>query len=81
MYLKPLNRYFIRTCIKLEDQINYRKAAWLIGVRDFILIKEFYERDSETLIEFKKVYTDKKVHVIYSSYWVKGKTNFFYNIG
>ena len=54
LYLHPLEKYFIKTCIKLEEQIKHRKAAWLIGVRDFILTKEFYERDAENFIEFNR---------------------------
>ena len=27
LYLKPLNKYFNKTYIKLEDQIRHRKAA------------------------------------------------------
>ena len=64
LYLHPLEKYFIKTCIKLEEQIKHRKAAWLIGVRDFILTKEFYERDAETFIEFRKTYTDRKGNLL-----------------
>ena len=37
MYLNLLNKYFIHTCIKIEDQIKHRKAAWLVGVKDYII--------------------------------------------
>ena len=74
--MKPLNKYFNKTCIKLEDQIRHRKAARLIGARDFIISKEFYEQDSETLIEFRKAYTNKKGHIFYSTSWIKRKDRF-----
>ena len=51
LHLNPLEKYFNKTCIKLEDQIKPRKAAWLVGVCDFIITREFYERDSKTLIK------------------------------
>ena len=76
LYLKPLKKYFNKTCIKLEDQVKHRKAARLIEVRDFIITREFYERDSETLIELRKTYTDKKEHVFCSISWLKRKDRF-----
>ena len=76
MYLKLLNKYFIQTCIKLEDQIKHRKAAWLASVKDYIIQKEFYEQDAEILIEFRKTYTDKKGHDLYTNYWFKKKDRF-----
>ena len=80
MYLHPLEKYFIKTCIKLEEQIKHRKATWLIVVHDFILTKEFYERDAETFIEFQKTYTDRKGNFFHSTTWLKQKTGFPYNI-
>ena len=41
MYYNPLHKYFIRDCIKIEDQIKSRKAAWLLAVKDYIRQKEF----------------------------------------
>ena len=58
MNLNPLNRYFIHTCIKIEYQSKHRKAAWFVGVEDYIRQKEFYDQDAEILIELRKAYTD-----------------------
>ena len=60
MYYNPLHKYFIRDCIKIEDQIKCWKAAWLLAVKDYIKQKEFYETNAEILVEFRKTYTDKK---------------------
>ena len=49
LYLNPLEKYFNKTCIKLEEQIKHREATWLVGVRDFIIIKEFYKRDAKLI--------------------------------
>ena len=76
LYLHPLEKYFIKTCIKLEEQIKHRKAAWLIGVRDFILTKEFYEWDAENFIEFQKIYTDRKGNLFHSTTWLRRKDRF-----
>ena len=71
-----VRKYFIKTCIKLEEQIKHRKASWLIGVPDYILSKEFYERDAETLIEFRKTYTDRKENLFHLTSWLKRKDRF-----
>ena len=76
LYLHPLEKYFIKTCTKLEEQIKHRKAAWLIGVRDFILTKEFYGQDAEIFIEFRKTYTDKRGNLFHSTTWLKRKYRF-----
>ena len=78
--MKPLNKYFNKSYIKLEDQIKHKKAAWLIGASDFIIIKEFYEQDSETLIEFRKAYTDKNDTFFILLARLKEKIDFPYNI-
>ena len=76
MYLKPLHKNFIQTCIKLEDQIKHRKAAWLVSIRDYIIQEEFCNQDAKILIEFRKAYTDKKGHVFHTNYLVKKKDRF-----
>ena len=41
MYYILLHKYFIRDCIKIDDQIKSRKAAWPLAVKDYIRQKEF----------------------------------------
>ena len=73
IYYNPLQKYFIRDCIKLEDQIKSRKAGWLLAVKHYIRQNEFYNTDAEILVEFRKTYTDKKGKISFTSYWVKRK--------
>ena len=61
VYYAPLHKYLIRDCIKIEDQIKSRKAAWLVAIKDYIRQKKFYKTDAEILVEFRKYFTDKKV--------------------
>ena len=80
MYYNPLHKYFIRDCIKLEDQIKSRKAAWLLAVKDYIRQKKFYNTDAEILVEFRKTYTDNKGKISFTNYQVKKKIDGMYNI-
>ena len=73
MYYTPLHKYFIRDSTKIEDQIKFRKAGWLLTVKDYIRQKRIYEGDAEILIEFRKTYTDKKGNTHYTNYWIKKK--------
>ena len=60
IYLDPLYKYFIRTCIKIEDQIKHRKAAQLLGIKDYIRQKKFYETDAEIQQNLEKHILIKK---------------------
>ena len=73
VYYAPLHKYLIRDCIKIEDQIRSRKAAWLIAVKDYVRQKDFYNRDAEIYIEFRKYFTDKKGNTTFTNQWLKKK--------
>ena len=51
--------------VKFKYHIKHRRAIWLLAVRDYLISKKFYKVDAETLIEFRKVVTDKKEHIFY----------------
>ena len=40
--------------VKLEIQIKHRRAVWLLSVRDYLITKEFYKENAETLINPEK---------------------------
>ena len=67
VYYAPLHKYLIRNCIKIEDQIKYRKVASLVAVKDYIRQKEFYNTDAEILVEFWKYFTDKKDNINFTN--------------
>ena len=73
IYYAPLHKYLIRDCIKIEDQIKSRKVAWLLAIKDYIRQKEFYNRDAETFVEFRKYFTDKKGNTNFINYRIKKK--------
>ena len=52
IYYAHLHKYLIRDCIKIEDQIKSRKAAWLLAIKDYVRQKDFYNRNAEIYIEF-----------------------------
>ena len=67
VYYAPLHKYLIRDCIKIEDQIKARKAAWLLASKDYVRQKDFYNRDAEICIEFRKYFTDKKGNIDFTN--------------
>ena len=73
VYYAPLHKYHIKDCIKIEDQIKSRKAAWLLAIKDYIRQNEFYNTDAEILVEFRKYFTDKKGNTNFTNYWIKKK--------
>lgn len=68
-YLIPLRRYLLKLNIKLENQLKARRVAWLIGVREYLRVKEIYFITAEEIVEYKIKTTDK----LRNTTWVSQK--------
>lgn len=54
-YLIPLRKYLITLNIRLEDQIKGRRAAWLLGVREYLRLKRIYFLEGEEVISHESI--------------------------
>lgn len=78
-YLISLRRYLLKLNIKLEDQLKARRATWLIGVREYLRVKEIYFITAEEIVEYKIKTTDKLENTAWVSQNIRKKIGILLN--
>lgn len=76
LYLKLVRKYLTRHHIRIEDQIRYRFAVWLLTVEDYLLLKFRYMHEYEESVPIIKHATDNNGNIIgncRSTIYIKGK--------
>lgn len=62
-YLNMVRKYLTRHNVKLEDQIRYRFAVWLLNTEDYLEIKFRYPKEAQETIPIVKYTTDRKGNI------------------
>lgn len=72
-YLKMVRKYLTRNNIKIEDQIRYRFAIWLLNTEEYLEINYRYLKEAEETIPITKNTTDRRGNITRHIRWVKRK--------
>lgn len=71
-----VRKYLTSNNIKIEDQIRYRFAVWLLNTKDYLEVKITYLNESKETIPVIKHTTGRRGNISKHIRWIKRKFYF-----